>query len=206
MMRIQKGFRFRLRLNPLAIPALRLCSIASALIVFFLPLPSLPKAAANTLKSDFTKPLSFVTRGLHPSLSFLSSSHIVPTYASLISPASYNSCAAQSGSIPFGLNTTLCAGILNRGQSSQSALLPFKRPLLRAADLLTMPPMVPNTKQATGVESSPKVNLCILRASSVQPDTRVYAQYPALRLDAIRRRIMVKIGERRVVKAQGFGL
>jgi hypothetical protein len=155
----QNGFLFSARLNPLAIPALRLCSIASGLILFFLPLPSLPKAAANTLRSDFTKPLSFITRGRKPSLSFFNSSHIVPTYASLISPASLKACAAQSGIIPLGLNTTLCAGILNRGQSSQSALLPFKRLLLRAADLLTMPPIVPITKQATGVLSSPKVNL-----------------------------------------------
>jgi hypothetical protein len=157
----QNGFLFSALLNPLAIPALRLCSIASGLILFFLPLPSLPSAAANTLRSDLTKPLSFITRGRQPSLSFLSSSHIVPTYASLISPASYNSCAAQSGSIPLGLKTALCAGILNRGQSSQSALFPFKRPLLRAADLLTMPPMVPSTKQATGVESSPNLNASI---------------------------------------------
>jgi hypothetical protein len=155
----QKGFLFSLRLNPLAIPAWRLCSIASALILFFLPLPSLPKAAANTLRSDLTNPLSFITLGRQLSLSFLSSSHIVPTYASRISPASLKACAAQSGIIPLGLNTTLCAGILNRGQSSHSALLPLSRPLDFAADRLTMPPMVPNTKQATGVVSSPKVNL-----------------------------------------------
>jgi hypothetical protein len=165
----QKGFLFSALLNPLAIPALRLCSIASGLIVFFFPFPSLPKAAANTLKSDFTKPLSFITRGRQPSLSFLSSSHIVPTYASLIRPASLKAWAAQSGIIPLGLKMALCAGILNRGQSSQSALFPLRRPLLRAADLLTMPPMVPNTKQATGVESSPNLNdSCILILSSLK--------------------------------------
>lgn len=55
----QNGFRFSARLNPLAIPALRLCSIASALIVFFLPFPNRPRADANTLRSDLTNPLSF---------------------------------------------------------------------------------------------------------------------------------------------------